>query len=162
MAASPSLDRSVCDLSVDDLARVTDIDRSLSGRARRRFFETRLAAARERPDGFIHIGVMRGGTLRGFAFARILSGEFGRQQAVFVLDVVGVEPQSQRIGVGQELMHELVKRARARGVDALQSQAAWTNGSLLRFLENSGFGLAPRSALERAVAQPLEETLEDV
>jgi GNAT superfamily N-acetyltransferase len=161
-AASSTLDRSTCELGADDLERVMAIDRSLSGRSRRRFFEMRFAAARERPDNFIHIGVMRGGALRGFAFARILSGEFGRKQAVAMLDVVGVEPHSQRLGVGQELMEDLVRRAHARGVDSLQSQADWTNHSLLRFFEMSGFRLAPRSALERAVAEPMIEATEDV
>jgi GNAT superfamily N-acetyltransferase len=160
--ASSVLDRSTCELNAGDLERVTAIDRSLTGRTRRRFFEMRFAAARERPECFIHIGVMRGGSLRGFAFARIQSGEFGREQAVAMLDVIGVEPHSQRLGVGQELMEDLVRCARERGVGLLQSQATWTNHSLLRFFEMSGFRLAPRSALERSVAEPLAELTEDV
>lgn len=160
--ASSTLDRIVCELEIGDLDRVTMIDRSLTGRTRRRFFEMRFAAARERPESFIHLGVMRGGTLRGFAFARILAGEFGRQRAVAMLDVVGVEPHSQRLGVGQELMGELVRRVRERGADSLQSQAVWTNHALLRFFEMSGFQLAARSALERSVTEPLAEASEDV
>lgn len=161
-AASPTLDRSVCELDLNDLERVTAIDRGLTGRSRRRFFEMRFSAARERPHNFIHIGVMRGGALRGFVFARILSGEFGRKQAVAMLDVVGVEPHSQRLGVGQELIENLMQRAKARGVDSLQTQAIWTNHSLLRFLEMAGFQLSARSALERSVAEPLQEANEDV
>jgi GNAT superfamily N-acetyltransferase len=138
------------------------IDRSLSGRTRRRFFEARLAAARERADGFIHIGVMRGGAMRGFALARILTGEFGRKHIVAMLDAIGVEPHSQRIGVGQDLMENLVSRARDRGATSLQSQAVWTDHSLLRFFEMSGFRLAARSVLERSVAEPLAEVLIDV
>jgi GNAT superfamily N-acetyltransferase len=159
---SSTLDRSIRELGMGDLERVTAIDRSLTGRARGRFFEMRVAAARERPESFIHVGVMRGGTLRGFAFMRILSGEFGRLGAVAMLDVVGVEPHSQRLGVGQELMQELVRRLRERGVDSLQSQAVWTNHALLRFFEMSGFQLAARSALERSVVEPLAEAIEDV
>jgi GNAT superfamily N-acetyltransferase len=161
MATGLALDRSICDLGRGDLERIAAIDRSLTGRSRRRFFETRLAAARERPDGFIHIGVMRGGALRGFALARILSGEFGQEHTV-VLDVLGVEPHSQRLGVGQELMQDLVRRARDLGAKSLQSQAAWTDHSLLRFFEMSEFRLAARSALERPVAEPLAEMTEDV
>ena len=159
---SSALDRSICDLGLGDLERIVAIDRSLTGRTRRRFFEARFAAARERPDGFIHIGVMRGGTLRGFAFARILSGEFGRKRIVAMLDVIGVEPHSQRLGVGQELMENLVSRARDRGAASLQSQAVWTDHSLLRFFEMAGFRLATRSALERSVAEPMAEVAENV
>ena len=155
-------DRGLREIDVTDLERVVTIDRCLAGRSRRHFFEARFAAARERPDDFIHVGVMRGGALRGFALARIMSGEFGRQRKVALLDVIGVEAYSQRIGVGQELMTELVRRAQARGVGSLQSQAAWTNYSLLRFFEMSGFRLAPRSALERPVARPLTEATADL
>jgi len=160
-AALSNLDRTY-ELDIGDLERVAAIDRSLSGRSRRHFFETRLAAAREHPDRFIQIGARRGGMLRGFAFARILSGEFGRKQAVGLLDVIGVEPHSQRIGIGRELMENLLVCARERGVVSLQSQAAWTNHSLLRFFVTSGFRLAPRTALKRSVTEPLSEVNEDV
>lgn len=155
-------DERICELDAGDLERVVAIDRHLSGRSRRHFFEARFAAARERPGGFIHIGVMRGGMLRGFALARILAGEFGRQRAVAMLDVIGVEPHSRRIGIGQELMAELERRAKACGAGSLQSQAPWTDHALLRFFETSGFKLASRSALERPLAKPLAEAVEDV
>ena len=161
-AAASNLDRTICELGLEDIERIAAIDRALSGRSRRRFYETRLAAARERPEEFIHIGAMRGGVLLGFVFARILSGEFGHAQSVAMLDAIGVEPHSQRLGVGQELMEDLVRRARARGVKTLQSQANWTSHSLLRFFEMSHFHLAARSALDRSVARPLVEAGEEV
>ncbi len=149
-------------LGVNDLERVIAIDRAHTGHARRRFFEKRIAAAQRHPDDFVHVGVMRGGALRGFAIARLLRGEFGREDVVAVLDAVGVELESQERGVGQTLMEELIRIMRARGVRSLQSQADWTSHNLLRFFDASGFELAPRMALERSVAEPLIELSEDV
>ena len=103
-----------------------------------------------------------GETLRGFATARILRGEFGRENAVAVLDGLGVEIDTQEQGIGQALMSELVRTLRNMGVQSLQSQAEWTNGTLLRFFAGSGFLLAPRFALERSVVEPLAEPTEDI
>lgn len=155
-------DQGVRELGVADLARVSDIDRALSGRARRHFFEKRLAVAARRPEDYVHLGIARGGALRGFVMAHVLRGEFGRAQAVGVLDALGVEPQSQERGIGQALLHELAAVLRRKGVDTLQSEAAWTDHDLMRFLDAAGFELASRFALERSATEPLAESIEEV
>jgi UDP-glucose 4-epimerase len=58
-------------------------------------------------------------------------------------------------------MDGLTKLMREKGVQALHSQADWTNHALLRFFDASGFRLAPRLVLERSVQTPLAEPLED-
>jgi N-acetylglutamate synthase-like GNAT family acetyltransferase len=80
---------------------------------------------------------------------------------VAVLDAIGVEPQSQECGVGRCLMQELASALRGMGVRALHSQADWKDQHLLHFLHASGFGIAPRLALERSVREPLGETTEE-
>lgn len=149
-------------LGENDLDRVVAIDRAHAGQSRRRFFEKRFAAAEANPDDFVHIGMMRGGSLRGFILAHVLRGEFGREHAVGVFDAVGVEPESQERGVGQNLMEELVEIMRRKGVRSLHSQANWTSYNLLRFFDASGFALSPRLILERSASEPLAEITEDV
>ncbi|HMK78553.1 MAG TPA: GNAT family N-acetyltransferase [Xanthobacteraceae bacterium] len=149
-------------LGLADVERVIAIDRAHTGQSRRRFFEKRFAAAAARPQDFVPIGIDREGTLRGFAIARILRGEFGREQAVAVLDAVGVEPDSRQRGVGRALMDELIAALDRMGVRSLHSQAAWDNHELVRFFAASGFALAPRLVLERFVAEPLYEASEEV
>ncbi len=159
--AATTLHNSVRALDGGDLDRVVAIDRAHSGGSRRHFFAKRFAAAAERPGEFIQIGVTRGGSLRGFAIARVFSGEFGRERAVAMLDAIGVEAEAQETGVGRELMDGLIEAMRSAGVDTLQSQAEWTNHRLLRFFDASGFKLARRVALERPVAEPLAEPSEE-
>lgn len=154
-------DRNVRPLMADDMERVIAIDRAHSGHSRRSFFEKRFATAKSHPNDFIHIGVTRSSSLRGFATARVLRGEFGREYSVAVLDGLGVEAESQELGIGQELMNGLTQALRSMGVQSLQSQAVWMNHDLLRFFAASGFELASRLALERSVA-PLEEVHEDL
>ncbi len=149
-------------LDTDDVERVIAIDRAHGGQSRRHFFEKRFAAAKAQPDDFIHIGVVQDGLLRGFAIARVHRGEFGFERAVAVLDVIGVESESRERGIGQLLMRELREVMAGRGVRTLQSQAEWTNHELLRFFATAGFKVAPRLALERPVAAPLDETTEEI
>jgi L-amino acid N-acyltransferase YncA len=161
VAAVPASDRAARLLGAEDLERVIAIDRAHTGRSRRHFFEKRFAAAKSRPQDFIHVGVYRGGALRGFAIARIHHGEFGEAQAVAVLDAIGVAMENQEIGVGQALMAELVDGMRRMGVGRLQSEVDWRNHDLLRFFDASHFELAPRLALERSVTEPLAEASEE-
>lgn len=154
-------DNNVRPLHSNDLERVIAIDSAHVGEPRRRFFEKRLAHAEQHREDFVHVGVTRDGVLVGFAFARILRGEFGREQAMATLDAFAVEPGSKDRGVGRALMNGLTEVLRRKGVQSVQSQADWTNHVLLRFFEASGFGLAPRLILERSVLTPLAEPVED-
>lgn len=149
-------------LGADDLEQVIAIDRAHSGHSRHRFFEKRFAAAKAQPDDFIHVGIVEGRSLRGFAIARVLRGEFGHEQAVAVLDAIGVVAESQEQGIGQALLRELTAIMRRRGVHALQSQADWTNQALIHFFAAAGFKLAPRLALQRTVAALPDEASEEV
>jgi len=148
-------------LRASDLERIIAIDSAHVGEPRRHFFEKRLAHAKRHPEDYVHVGVVRKAGLVGFAFARVQRGEFGRAQAVATLDAVGVEHDSREHGVGRALMQGLTRLMREKGVRMLQSQADWTNHGLLRFFDSSGFRLAPRLVLERPVAAPLAEPLED-
>jgi GNAT superfamily N-acetyltransferase len=162
MPAGPdAAKRTTRPLSLDDLEAVIAIDRAHTGQARRHFFARRMAAAARNPDDYVQVGVMRNGALCGFAIARILRGEFGREEAVAMLDAIGVEPQSQERGVGECLVEELTNTVRRTGVGALHSQVDWTDQHLLRFLHAAGFAIAPRLALERSVAEPLAESGEE-
>ncbi len=144
-------------LRLTDLARIVAIDHGYTNQKRQRFFEKRLGAANADPNNFIHVGLDRGGALVAFAFARVLKGEFGREQIVAVLDIVGVAREEQERGYGHALMQGLCERMREKGVHALQSKADWTNHALLRFFNSTGFELAPRLVLQRPVGEPLTE-----
>jgi len=160
--AATTFDNGIRALNEGDLERVIAIDRAHSGRSRRHFFAKRFAAAAAHADEFIQIGVMQGGALRGFATARVFSGEFGREPTIAMLDAIGVEVEVQEHGVGRSLMDGLIEAMRRAGVDTLQSQAEWTNHPLMRFFDACGFKLAHRVVLERSVTEPLAEPSDDV
>jgi L-amino acid N-acyltransferase YncA len=159
--SSPTLNYSTRTIDVADLEQVIAIDRVSSGQSRRHFFEKRFAAAKARPGDFVHIGVVADNKLRGFAIARILRGEFGQNDAVAVVDALGVEPESREHGLGQSLMEGLIEMSRQKDARSVQSQVSWKNPELLRFFNTSHFELAPRLALERPINVLSEESGEE-
>ena len=57
--AAANTDNSVRPLRPADLERVIAIDSGHVGEPRRRFFEKRLAHAKQHPEDFVHVGVIR-------------------------------------------------------------------------------------------------------
>ena len=147
-------------LHAADFERVIAIDETHVGRSRRNFLARRFRAAERSTEDFIHLGVDAGGRLAGFVLARVLRGEFGRDEPVAVLDVIDVDPTQQERGCGQRLLAGLAAQLRDRGVRRLYTEAEWTNHPLLKFFAASGFELARRVILERRVAEPLAEPVE--
>jgi GNAT superfamily N-acetyltransferase len=148
-------------IDADDLETVLAIDRAHTKYSRRRFFEKRFAQAAGHPAEFVQIGFARGGSLRGFAIAHLLRGQFGRQDSVAVLDALGVEFDNQSHGMGHLLISHLLEILRQRGVRVLHSEASWKNHDLLRFFDRCGFTLSSRVVLERSVVEPLIEPMEE-
>ncbi|MEZ5788924.1 MAG: GNAT family N-acetyltransferase [Xanthobacteraceae bacterium] len=148
-------------LRPDDLERTIAIDQAHTGRPRRRFFEKRLDAARKHPENFIHVGVTEGDKLMGFAFARVRQGEFGRDEPIAALDLMGVDHASEAHGYGHRLIEALQAAMREKGIRRLHSQADWTEHGLLKFFDSTGFKLAPRLVLERAAELMMEEEVEN-
>lgn len=155
-------DRAARPLRADDLDRVVAIDKALTKQSRRRFYERRLQSAQQHPEDFIYVGVTEGGTLVGFAFAHLLYGEFGRDEAVAELDVIGVDPALQGSGVGYALCQALIEVMRKKKVRSVQTQADWKSHTVLTFFDAAGLSLAPRMVLERTVNQPFDDAIENV
>jgi GNAT superfamily N-acetyltransferase len=138
-----------------DLAAVVELDRRITGRSRRVFFEKRLKAALADPADFIAVAVETDGVLTGFAIARLQNGEFGDDRRVAALDVIGVDPDSQKGGLGTLLLDGLAEGMRRRDLHELRTQVDWHDQKLIRFFAAGGFSLAPRQVLERATARSL-------
>ena len=143
-------------LKPKDFEAVVEIDRRITGRARRLFFEKRLEAALADSGGFVSVALEDGrGKLIGYSIARVQSGEFGEDRRAAVLDVIGVDPDSRKHRHGTRLLEALTDLARKHGVDELRTQVDWSDGELIQFFANAGFLLAPSQVLERPTARNL-------
>ena len=138
-------------LAAEDLEAVVALDRQGAGHARRGYFEKRLAAALRVPEAHVQVGAVVDGALVGFALGRVLEGEFGAGGAALILETIGVDEARRRRGIGRALLEGLEAVMRHKGIAELETQAAWSDHDLLRFLDAAGFALAPRHVLELPV-----------
>ena len=144
-------------LSAADLEAVIAIDEATTGISRRGYFEKRLDAATDRPREYVYSGLEADGTLVGFAFAKLVNGEFGKPGASAALDAIGVAAAHGHKGYGQALLEEVERVLAAKGVERLTSQVEWANGGMLGFLAGAGFALAPRTVLTRSTELMAQE-----
>ncbi len=143
-------------LSLEDLDWVTAIESRLAGHPRRGFLEKRFSVAASNPDCFITCGAMSYGNSTGYAFARIQTGEFGCNDGVAVLDVIGVDPYTQGQGIGKALMREIETQLRAKNIGLLKTQVEWPNHKMVGFFSSMGFALSANQIIERDTS-PLPE-----
>ncbi|HTO96552.1 MAG TPA: GNAT family N-acetyltransferase [Myxococcales bacterium] len=156
-------DAKIRPLTGGDFEAVVALDARVGGQARRGYFERRLAAALRRPKGHLQLAAEGPKGLAGFLLARRAEGEFGGREPAVVLETIGVDPGAQRGGIGRRLLAELAELAARGGAKALRTQADWREHALLRLLDRTGFKLAPRQILERAVHRmPLPATDEEI
>lgn len=133
-------------LTAEDFEGVVALDRRITGRERRAWFDQRLRAALRAPKRHLQLAAADpDGGLAGFVLARAAGGEYGRPETVGVLETIGVDPTRQGQGVGRALLDALSTRMRARGQTELATEVAWTERAMLAFSADAGF--APRGAL---------------
>jgi ribosomal protein S18 acetylase RimI-like enzyme len=146
-------------LAREDLPAVIAIDTSIEGRSRRTYVERRLAAALREPTLHAQFAACDSRGLLGYILARVLVGEFGRSKATLRLELVGVRPGAQRSGAGKRLFEVLAQWAARHSIDALHTDAHWSNAQMLGWLQAMGFRLAPEIVLTLGAgqAQPSEE-----
>jgi GNAT superfamily N-acetyltransferase len=129
-------------LEAKDLDAVVAIDAALQRRSRRIYIERRLAAALREPRLHAQFAAVDGDALAGFLLARVLEGEFGNAAPSLRIELVGVRPERQHRGIGRKLLDALNDwgvRHRMREVGTI---AAWTDHSMLRWLDAMGFSLS--------------------
>jgi predicted N-acetyltransferase YhbS len=137
-----------------DLEAVVRIDAAASGRSRRGFYAKRLDALGDDPGAGVALAAERGGELTGFAFASVLDGEFGGAAPAGVLDALAVAESARGAGVARALVAEIERALAARGARELRTQADWTEHDLVGFFAATGFRVAGRLVLERALDAP--------
>jgi len=140
-------------LARSDLDAVVALDAALAGRARRAYFERRLAAALRHPDLHIQFAIESAGSLAGHVLARVLEGEFGRARRAVRLEVIGVAAPERNRGIGRALHAELEEEAARRGAAEIRTSAGWREHGMLGFLDALGYRLAPVAVLECGVRE---------
>ena len=91
------------------------------------------------------------GTVVGFVMGEIYMGEYGIFQEAATLDTIGVDPDCQQKGIGEQLINEFMEHLRKLGVKKISTLVTWNDSALLHFFSENQFGPSKTIYLERTV-----------
>ena len=152
--ATESLARDLADvrtMTEADLDDITRIDRHITGRDRRLYIRRKLAEALNDTGVRVSLTARTEGDIAGYLMARADYGDFGRPEAVAVLDTIGVDPAFTHRGIGQALLSQLCANLSALRIDRVETIVAPRDLSLLGFLHDAGFAPSQRLPFTRRV-----------
>jgi ribosomal protein S18 acetylase RimI-like enzyme len=132
-----------------DLEQLIFIDRKITGRDRRAYYERKLAETLDESAVRVSLVAESNGTPVGFIMARVDFGEFGRAEPEAVIDTIGVEPLFTHMDVGSAMMSQLLANLSALNIDRVRTEVHWNQYSLLSFLEGCGFAPSHRLSWQR-------------
>jgi len=133
-----------------DLRKLIDIDKRITGRNRRDYFDRKLEEALYESDVRVSLVAELDGEPVGFVMARVDFGEFGRFEPAAVLDTIGVDPDYRDRGIGRALLSQLFMNLMTLRVEGVRTEIGWADQSLVGFLERCGFRPSQRVCLELA------------
>jgi predicted N-acetyltransferase YhbS len=122
-----------------DLDAIARIDRGITGRQRHDYIAARLGEALA--DGGVRVSLTArcDDTIVGYLMARADLGDYGRPEAVAVIDTLGVDPDYAHRGIGRALLSQLFANLGALCVERVETVVAQRDLQLLGFLYAAGF-----------------------
>ncbi|MAF32609.1 MAG: GNAT family N-acetyltransferase [Desulfobacterales bacterium] len=120
--------------------------------ARTLYYETKFTRALDQKDRLtISLVAEEGEKVVGFVMSELFVGEYGISATTATLDTIGVHPDYQKKGVGEQLMVEFIGHLRKAGVKKLNTLVDWNDWQLIRFFNKNGFEPAKTMNLELSI-----------
>jgi ribosomal protein S18 acetylase RimI-like enzyme len=89
------------------------------------------------------------GTVVGFVMGELYMGEYGIFQEEARLDTIGVDPDYQNQGIGEQLINEFMDHLRHIGVKKVNTLVDWNDSKLIQFFSANQFSPSKTINLER-------------
>ncbi len=139
-------------LTVADLPAIRKIDQRITGSDRGDYLARKLDEALGESAITVSLGVEDDGALVGFVTARVDFGGYGKVVASATMDTIGMDPRFQGRGFARAMLTQLVDNLAAIDVETLETEVAYDDLALLKFLYTFGFVPSSRLVLERSLA----------
>jgi ribosomal protein S18 acetylase RimI-like enzyme len=134
-----------------DLPAIIRVDKKITGRDRTAFYKRKMNEVLKESGVRVSLVAEVGGEFAGFVMARVDFGEFGRTEAVAVIDNIGVSPAFTGRDVARALLSQLLSNLSSLQVERVTSTIEWDNFALLGFLKRCGFHPSQRLSFSRRV-----------
>lgn len=132
------------DVAATDLPAIIDLDRKLTGVAKRDYWQEGIAPQQDR---FFLVAQSGSGAFAGFAIGEIRAWEFGSPPAGWIF-AIQVDPELRQAGIGTALFDGLCLRFRASGIDRVRTMVDRHDHLILSFFRAQGLTAGPSLELE--------------
>jgi ribosomal protein S18 acetylase RimI-like enzyme len=128
-------------MKADDFDAVVGIDEKVLKVSRPEYYEMKFEKLFNSKDYLPTSLVAEGedGTLAGFIMGELYMGEYGIFQEEATLDTIGVDPDYQHRGIGEQLINEFLDHLRALGVQKINTLVDRNDSKLMHFFNANQF-----------------------
>jgi len=140
-------------MKADDFDAVVEIDEKILKASRQEYYEVRFEKLFESRD-YLPVSLVaeaEDGTVAGFVMGEIYIGEYGIFREEATLDTIGVDPDYQQKGVGEQLINEFMDHLRTVGVKKVNTLVDWNDSKLIHFFSSNQFSPSKTINLERSL-----------
>ena len=138
-------------MKADDFDAVVGIDEKVLKTSRPEYYEMKFAKLFNTND-YLPVSLVaeeKDGTLVGFVMGEIYMGEYGIFQEEATLDTIGVDPDYQHKGIGEQLIDEFIDHLKKIGVRKINTLVDWNDSKLIHFFSANQFSPSRTINLER-------------
>ena len=140
-------------MKADDFDAVHGIDEKVLKTSRPEYYKMKFEKLFETKDYLPASLVAEGedGTVMGFVMGEIYMGEYGIFQEEASLDTIGVDPDYQHQGIGEQLINEFIDHLKKVGVHKINTLVDWNDSKLIHFFSANKFSPSKTINLERSL-----------
>ena len=140
-------------MKVEDFNAVVRIDEKVLKASRPEYYRLKFETLVQSPD-YVPTSLVaeeEDGTVVGFVMGELYIGEYGISQEKATLDTIGVDPDYQHKGIGEQLIHEFIDHLRALGVQKINTLVDGNDSKLMHFFSANQFIPSKTINLERTL-----------
>jgi predicted N-acetyltransferase YhbS len=140
-------------MKADDFDAVVGIDEKVLKASRPEYYEMKFEKLFRSKD-YLPASLVaeeEDGTVVGFVMGEIYMGEYGIFQEEATLDTIGVDPDYQHKGIGEQLINEFIDHLRKVGVQKINTLVGWNDTKLINFFSANQFSPSKTINLERSL-----------
>jgi ribosomal protein S18 acetylase RimI-like enzyme len=138
-------------MKAEDFDAVVGIDGKVLNAPRPEYYELKFEKLFKSKD-YLPVSLVaerEDGTVVGFVMGELYLGEYGIFQEQATLDTIGVDPDYQHKGIGEQLINEFVDHLRKVGVQKISTLVYWNDSKLIHFFSANQFIPSKTINLER-------------
>ncbi len=138
-------DITIRELSLDDVPRMVEIYRELTGEE---IEEDTMSEKIEHGQCLTALGAEVEGNLVGFIIGETNQGTFGEEETIGWINMVGLDKNYRKMGIGTRLGKELLARFQGLGILKIRTIVEDRDYGLLNYFRSLGLEKVPWTVLE--------------